>query len=137
MKVLSLQEPYATFIKEGFKKIETRSWKTNYRGKLLIHAGKSNKWLNEISDSRVKRLLELTSLNHGKIICQVDLVDCVYMDEQFIDEIKKNNEIEYLLGIYKVGRYAWILDNIKIIDNPIEINGKLNLWEFEMDGKGD
>ena len=38
MKVLSLTEPYATIIKEGKKTIETRSWKTNYRGKLYIHA---------------------------------------------------------------------------------------------------
>ena len=38
MKVLSLTEPYATLIKNGSKTIETRSWKTNYRGKLYIHA---------------------------------------------------------------------------------------------------
>ena len=38
MKVLSLTEPYATLIAKGIKTIETRSWKTNYRGKLYIHA---------------------------------------------------------------------------------------------------
>ena len=38
MKVLSLTEPYATLIKKGVKTIETRSWKTNDRGKLYIHA---------------------------------------------------------------------------------------------------
>lgn len=37
MKVLSLTEPYATLIKERKKKIETRSWKTPYRGELYIH----------------------------------------------------------------------------------------------------
>lgn len=42
MKVLSLTEPYATLIKEGYKKIETRSFKTNYRGKLYIHALKTS-----------------------------------------------------------------------------------------------
>ena len=41
MKVLSLTEPYATLIKNGIKTIETRSWKTNYRGKLYIHASSS------------------------------------------------------------------------------------------------
>ena len=29
MKVISIKEPFATFIKDGYKKIETRSWKTN------------------------------------------------------------------------------------------------------------
>lgn len=32
MKVLSIKEPYATLIANGDKLIETRSWKTNYRG---------------------------------------------------------------------------------------------------------
>src|SRR5574344_559517 len=35
---LSIKEPFATLIKEGKKKIETRSWKTSYRGELYIHA---------------------------------------------------------------------------------------------------
>ena len=34
MKVLSLLEPWASLIKENKKKIETRSWKTSYRGEL-------------------------------------------------------------------------------------------------------
>lgn len=34
MKVLSLTEPFATLIKENLKLIETRSWKTSYRGEL-------------------------------------------------------------------------------------------------------
>lgn len=38
MKVLSIKEPFATLICEKKKTIETRSWKTNYRGKLYIHA---------------------------------------------------------------------------------------------------
>ena len=44
MKVLSLTEPFATLIYEKKKLIETRSWKTNYRGELYIHAslGKSS-----------------------------------------------------------------------------------------------
>ena len=39
MKVLSIKEPFATLIKNKIKCIETRSWKTNYRGELYIHAG--------------------------------------------------------------------------------------------------
>lgn len=32
MKVISVKEPFATLITNGIKRIETRSWKTNYRG---------------------------------------------------------------------------------------------------------
>lgn len=42
MKVISLKEPFATLIMNGDKKIETRSWKTNYRGELFIHASGKN-----------------------------------------------------------------------------------------------
>ena len=41
MKVLSITEPFATLIKNKKKFIETRSWKTNYRGELYIHASKT------------------------------------------------------------------------------------------------
>lgn len=34
-----IKEPWATLIIEGDKTYEFRSWKTKYRGKILIHAG--------------------------------------------------------------------------------------------------
>lgn len=38
MKVLSVQQPNATFICAGIKTVENRSWKTDYRGRIAIHA---------------------------------------------------------------------------------------------------
>ena len=40
MKVLTIRQPWASLIIQGYKRFEFRSWKTNYRGDLLIHAGK-------------------------------------------------------------------------------------------------
>lgn len=56
MKVLSLIEPWATLIKERKKVIETRSWKTSYRGELYTHA--SSKKI-ERSDAHTSELLKL------------------------------------------------------------------------------
>ncbi len=39
MKALTLTQPYATLVALGTKRIETRSWSTQYRGPLAIHAG--------------------------------------------------------------------------------------------------
>lgn len=127
MKVLSLTEPWATLIMEKQKFIETRSWKTNYRGELYIHASmtkikKDNKY-NKLLD-----LIENKDLNYGNIVCKCKLIDCIYMDEKFIKEIK-NNPKEYLCGEYSLGRYAWILSDIEII-NPIPVKGKLGLWNY-------
>lgn len=69
------------------------------------------------------------SMNYGNIICRCNLVDCIYMDEAFIEKIKQN-PIEYNCGEYKVGRYAWIIDNVEPI-YPISAKGKLNIWNFD------
>ena len=37
---------------------------------------------------------------------------------------------EYLCGDYSIGRYAWILDNVEILDEKIPARGKLNIWDF-------
>lgn len=39
MKALTIRQPWASLIAHGVKTIETRSWSTEYRGPLAIHAG--------------------------------------------------------------------------------------------------
>lgn len=132
MKVLSLTEPYATLIRLGKKKIETRSFKTNYRGELYIHASSTKipkEWKN---NKELMNLVKDSVLNFGYIICKCKLVDCVYMDEEFLGKIKKD-KLEYLVGDYKPGRYAWILDDIEVLDRPIFAKGKLGIWNYEED----
>lgn len=126
MKVLSIKEPWASLIMNNIKKIETRSWKTNYRGELFIHASLSTK--NDLN-SEVQDLIKNMKLNNGYIICKCKLVDCVYMTEEFIDNIKNNNHTEYICGDYQIGRYAWILDDIEVIE-LIEAKGKLGIWNY-------
>lgn len=41
MKAITVQEPWATLLAIGEKRFETRSWKTNYRGRIAIHASKA------------------------------------------------------------------------------------------------
>lgn len=130
LKVLSLIEPYATLIKIGKKKIETRSFKTNYRGELYIHAS-STKIPKEYKNKKeVMNLVKDTDLNFGHIILKCNLVDCVYIDEEFLDKIRKD-KLEYLVGDYKLGRYAWILEDIEVLDKPIFAKGKLGIWNYE------
>jgi hypothetical protein len=42
MLSLSIRQPWAWLIIQGFKDIENRSWEVHYRGSILIHASKSN-----------------------------------------------------------------------------------------------
>ncbi len=127
MKVLSLKEPYATLIKEKKKYIETRGYKTNYRGELYIHASISTIKSN---DKELQKLIKNMTLNNGYIICKCKLVDCIYMTKEYIDDIKRNNYEEYIGGIYKEGRYAWILEDIESLKVRIPAKGRLNIWNF-------
>lgn len=129
MKVISIKEPFATLIMNKTKKIETRSWKTNYRGELFIHACGKTMAKEFFTNDNVLNLIQGLDMNYGNIICKGTLVDCVYMDEQFIEKIKQN-PVEYECGLYEVGRYAWIFEDIKPI-YKIPAKGKLNIWNFD------
>lgn len=130
MKVLSLMEPWGSLIKEKVKYVETRSWKTSYRGELYIHTS-----LKKIpkKDERIQNLVNLLqdkNIKYGYIIAKCKLVDCIYMDEEFVNKIKKENPTEYMCGEYAVGRYAWILEDIEEIE-PIQAKGHLGIWNYE------
>ena len=82
MKAISIQQPWAWLICAGFKDIENRSWKTNYRGEILIHAGKkidksAIEWVKENRPD-----IELpTEFRTGGIVGRAEIVDCVAESE--------------------------------------------------------
>jgi hypothetical protein len=117
MKVLTIKQPYADYIKNGSKTIETRSFKTNYRGELYIH-----------SSAKPEVGFDTNDFACGYIICKCELVDCILMDENFIKNLDKE---ELKRGFYEIGRYAWILRNIEPLKSPIKCKGKLGIWEFK------
>lgn len=130
MKVLSLTEPYATLIKEKKKFIETRNWKTSYRGELYIHASATKIPREWKTNKKLMSLIDNISLNHGYIICKCNLIDCIYMTNEYIENIKNNNYQEYICGNYKEGRYAWLLEDITPLKIPIKAKGQLNIWNY-------
>ena len=76
MKTITIKQPYATLIAEGLKEYEFRTWKTKYRGDILIHAGKG------IDKEAMKRFAHLNlEYPSGCIIARATLADCVVIDE--------------------------------------------------------
>ena len=128
MRVLSIKEPFASLICLGKKKIETRSFKTNYRGKLYIHASLKNYTKDDRYEKIMKLLPRDYEFQNGYIIWEFNLVDCIYMDDEFLEKIKKD-ETEYLCGRYEKGRYAWVITDVKKIDR-LPAKGKLGIWNY-------
>ena len=84
MKTLTLKQPWATVIASGIKHYEFRSWKTSYRGPLLIHAGMG-------MDIQAEKHFQHLSFNYPKaeIMCLVELEDCIKVDEEFLKKLLK------------------------------------------------
>ncbi len=129
MKVLTIKQPWALLLKKGIKTMETRSFKTNYRGELYIHAGKSKIKDKEIRNPQILKDVVEEECCYGAIILKCKLVDCIYMDDKFINKTKKNPK-EYATGRYEVGRYACLLEDIESIE-PIYVNGQLGIWNYK------
>lgn len=125
MKVLSIREPLASLIVGGYKNYEFRSWKTNYRGKILIHASKN------IEKDNVKRFEKL-NINYepGYIIGEAEIVNCIPVTRKFENALIEESELVYGASRNRTG-YAWCLKNIKPITKPIKINGHLGLWNLD------
>ena len=162
MKAITILQPWASLIACGAKKIETRGWATKYRGPIAIHAGKSttlSPWSGEFStktrdaivsmlwpEARDNRYVSITDsweeLPRGKVIAVADLVDCVqvvgfddFANAPILDrkEWLLQNANEVAFGDYRVGRYAWLLENVRPI-TPVPARGQQGLWNWE--GKG-
>ena len=125
MKVLTIKQPWASLIIEGYKRFEFRSWKANYRGELLIHAGKS---VDKEAYERLKGYL--TEMPLGKIIGKVELTDCIKTTPKFFEERLKENRDIYTKSIFKED-YAWQVELKEKFDKPIDVKGKLGLWNYE------
>lgn len=79
MKSLSIRQPWAWLIVNGFKDVENRTWKTSFRGYLLIHASKT---IDEIGYNYVISELGIdlpnpVLLSRGGIVGYAKITDCV------------------------------------------------------------
>lgn len=125
MKVLTIKQPWASLIIEGYKEYEFRSWKINYRGKILIHAGM--KLEKDMAERFKEYHLDYTL---GAIIGEAELIDCILVDKEFNETLRQINPLVYAKSNH-VETYAWKLANIKKYDEPIYIKGKLGLWNYD------
>ncbi len=148
MKALSIRQPWAHFIINGFtvkamcdigngflqetsitfyKDVENRSWKLpklfHLPQRVYIHASKIEDTLEIVAFIMGRRggELDLKSLNlvHGAIIGEVDIVDCV----------TESNSAWF------TGHYGFILANPIAYSQPIPCRGALGFFTPDIDFK--
>lgn len=90
LKAISIRQPWASMIVLGFKPVENRTWKTNYRGPVLIHAAQKfddHGWMDirrrcfDLDPSHrlfdVLKDMVAYALPRGGIIGRAEVIDCV------------------------------------------------------------
>jgi hypothetical protein len=137
MKALTLTQPWASLVALGEKRIETRSWRSNYRGPLAIHAaGLYPGWAKKLerqepfsSALSPGGIYCYPELSCGSVLCIVQLLD-IYPIVNVRDQL---SEKERAFGNYADGRFAWMLSAPVEKFDPCRFPfmGHLRLWNWE------
>jgi len=121
MKALTICQPYAELICLGEKRAENRAWATDHRGPLLIHAGKSRRWLDTHDGPLPERMV------FGAIVGRCELVGCVQY--AFADRYR---EFRWLNAHpHASGPLCWILEDVRRLERPIPYRGMPGLFEVD------
>lgn len=114
IKAISLHQPWASYIADGLKTIETRTRPTSVRGELLICSTKKR------DKGRPKSFRQLP---YGKAVAIVELYGCRRM---------KKADAEAAMCPWSVDRWSWLLKNIRAIETPFDVKGSQGFYYVEM-----
>lgn len=144
MKALSLWQPHAHAIALGLKPYETRDWPTKYRGPLAVHAAK-RPW-EDVGDWHREARLRIRSgiacchetigpMAFGAVVCVADVVDCIPTRE-LRGSIPPEHEFwgDFSDGERGMGRFAFKLQNVRVLKEPFYVRGQQGLWELSVPG---
>lgn len=119
MKALTIRRPWADAIAHGTKRTENRTWSTDQRGPLLIHAGAAYDPMGRFIITDRDALASWPDTRRA-IIATAELTDvhtadgcCAPWGEPSV--------------------YHWTLTNVRPLPEPIPCKGHLRLWTPDAD----
>lgn len=110
MKALTIHPLFACGIAFGLKTIELRTWKTDFRGDIIITS--SSKKLHDTIPGHALCIAELHDIRKAQLS---DVRAAMTRTTQIDPETD----------------YAWLLRNIRLI-KPVPIKGRLSLWNCDL-----
>ena len=150
MKALSLWQPWASLMARGYKTIETRHWRTGYRGLVAILAAKRKQLADELEALKdIQSYVESRNgefpggasrwgyfasrpdaLPRGCIVAIGDLFDCRLINHLASASM---SPLEFACGNYEPGRYGWMFRDIVTLPAPIPLRGRQGLFDLPAD----
>ena len=124
MKAITIKQPWASLIVEEIKDVENRTWRTNFRGRILIHAAAKPASIKiEIEgQATCKEITILSTLNRAE---EDNLFGCIIGSVEIVDCVQNHPSIWAEKGVWN-----WLLQNPIKFDVPIKCKGKLSLWDY-------
>jgi len=122
MEALTICQPYAHLIAIGEKWVETRTWGTDYRGPLAIHAGKGRQYLEDGDDQAYPDMV------FGAIVATAELNACVRLADLPGLARRFPGWLRILDHPHTKGPWCWVFRRVRRITPPITINGQRGLW---------
>lgn len=159
MKALTLHQPWAELVAQGYKHWETRSWPTTHRGLLAIHSSREWKYIGEAivgCDSENEPILRppfdrcliptfdylYGAMSTGGIVGLVNVTSCQpapQVRRMLLEMLGSSDPVEHdyaeqnlAFGDFSPGRWAWKLDHIVAIETHI-VRGHQRLWTVPPD----
>lgn len=136
MKAITICQPYAHLIvlpddDDRAKRVENRRWSTSYRGDLLIHAGKSRKFLylsdDETEDEEYE--IPLADMAFGAIVGVCKLVDCFCDDSDLERESAIRRRPWLRSHTHREGPFCFVLTECRKFATPIPYRGAQGFFD--------
>ena len=131
--VITLYQPWATWIIRGWKTIETRLH-DRFKGlegkRILIHAGKTT----DNSDTVIyNKYLTAEQLAYHAFKSE-EIINGFIIGECFVQGFKALDESHSKYALIDCGgikRYGLFLNEIMMLDDPIKVKGEMGIWYFD------
>lgn len=126
LRVLTLREPYAWLVVNGFKDVENRTWLSHYTGRVLIHSAK-------VVDEHFDRVANYAGTHFGIVVPDREelevnncgrLVGVAHFGKMF-----KPLESPW----YQPGKWAWPISWAFAVHPGPVIRGKQGFWFLDRD----
>jgi hypothetical protein len=125
MKTLSIRQPWAELILQGRKAIELRTWQTNYRGRIAIHASQTVR-----EEACLTYGVDPTSVVRGALVGTVELVDILTLDERDSEALRDQH---LSLHNFPGPTFGWRLEDPQRLPQPIPMRGRMSLFNVPDD----
>jgi len=119
MRALSIRQPWAWLVVNGYKDIENRTWSTNFQGRIYVHAGQRT-----VADDYPGQREYITRagivipfhLARGAIIGEVTITGCLSASD----------------SPWFCGPYGFILEDPVAYETPIPWRGQLGFFQVDI-----